>query len=186
MDLAGRKGTVTHEDIRIGRWPVQGVERRLRSLELMIEGWRNPNIKFYEKKCVDIAPGEVRLGEGRHTKNPLRKATADDIGNLKAGIDNCHKLLEDLEETPPEGRREKLWKIDRVIQVLNNIEDSITVQRPQQVAMESAGKGGKARATKVRADNSTRDKRIMELREEGKNNEEIARALDPENLSAIK
>ena len=93
----------------------------------MIEGWRNPNIEFYEKEHVDIVLGKVRIVEGLHIKHPVRKATADDIGNLKAGIANCHKLLEDLEETPPEGQREKLWKIDRAIQALNNIEDSITV-----------------------------------------------------------
>ena len=38
----------------------------------------------------------------------------------------------------------------------------------------------------MKEDNSTRDKRIIELHEEGKNNEEIARALDRENVSAIK
>ena len=78
----GFLGAAARGDIRIGSWPVQGVERRLKSLELMIESCCHPNIKLYKKEYVDIAPGKVRIVAGARTKNPLWKATEDDIGNL--------------------------------------------------------------------------------------------------------
>ena len=127
-------GAKARGDILKGSWLAQGVERRLDALELMIEGWKGPN--------VNVAPG------------------VDDIANLEAGTRRCRKLLDNLRvllevvptptllasikagsptlESPPSGWlpekvadhekkvREKLVEIDEAIRDLNHIEHRIT------------------------------------------------------------
>ena len=53
-----------------------------------------------------------------------------------------------------------LAEIDKAIQALNNLEDSITTQRPQQAAIKAVSDGGKARAETY----ESRNDRIVQLR----------------------
>lgn len=185
--------TAARGDIRIGRWPAQGVERRLNSLELMIEGREDPNIKAHKKEYVDVAPGKVRIKTSYDSspfKNLLRRATEADIGNLKVGISNCRELLDDLRvllkpKDPPHGWleanaaahaekvREKLAEIDEVIQDLSYIEDRI----PQRAARKAVSAGGKARAESERKKTKKRDEWIIEQHKKGQTDAQISRAL---------
>jgi hypothetical protein len=88
QDSLARAAADGDNPIRKGSWSAQGVERRLEVLEFMIEGWPDPLLSV----------------EGRRITHPWKKATAEDVEAMKAGVKNCRKLLSRLrglmEEVP--------------------------------------------------------------------------------------
>ena len=197
--------------IRKGSWSVQGVERRVKSLELMIEGWRDPNIKFHKTKYEDIDPGKVRITAGARTNNPLRQATKEQIEDLEVGVRNLRKLLDDLRllveiiptptlkasvkagglelKNPPSGWSSK--KVDsherKVREKLAEIDFAIQNLNhlqdliPQQAARKAVSAGGIARAEKTR----TRNEKIVQLRGEGKTYPQISGILASDAIASI-
>ena len=197
--------------IRKGSWSVQGVERRLKSLELMIAGWRNTDIKFSKAKYEDTDPGEGLITAGARINNPLRQATKEQIEALEVGVRNLRKLLDDLRilveivptrtlkasvkagglelKNPPSGWSKK--KVDshekKVREKLAEIDFVIqNLNRledlvPQQAARKARRAGGKSRAKSWKP--SDRDKKIVELRDKkGKTFGEIVQELNRRKL----
>ena len=137
MDLDSLERAAARGDIQIGSGSAQGAERRLETLEFMLEGWPDPLPSF---DIVEVAPGRGRkVKRKRPIQHPWKKATKDDIKAMQAGVKNCRKLLDDLRIlgearwTPIRnvGSLSRwLVKIDIAMRSLILLEDSITTQRP--------------------------------------------------------
>ena len=111
----------------------------METLEFKIEGWPDP---LPSCEVVEVAPGKGwTVKRNRPIKHPWKKATEDDIKAMQAGVKNCRELLDDL-KILGEARQTQIRnvgsmsrlivKINKAIQALNNLEDSITTQRPHE------------------------------------------------------